>query len=198
MAASNEPGRTGQSSAPAACSASLSGWVAASVGGASLGTEIGKCLALAGNYEAFGCDISPTAYGLYDGSFKETFRIDRENYISDVINACHASGAIWLIAGGEQPTALLSAAEAELADHGIALVANSPEIVRLFSDKAETFRKLGAAGFPIPRTRLADGTEAIFAVGLPCIIKPATGSGGSGAAPGRALAHGVVHVRQPS
>ncbi|WP_293341343.1 ATP-grasp domain-containing protein [Parvibaculum sp.] len=151
----------------------------AGIGGASLGTEIGKCLALAGNYEAFGCDISPTAYGLYDGSFKETFRIDRENYISDVINACHASGAIWLIAGGEQPTALLSAAEAELADHGIALVANSPEIVRLFSDKAETFRKLGAAGFPIPRTRLADGTEAIFAVGLPCIIKPATGSGGS-------------------
>jgi len=151
----------------------------AGIGGASLGTEIAKCLALAGRYDAFGCDISPTAYGLYNGSFKETFHIDRENYVSSVMDACERAKATWLVAGGEQPMTLLSAAQQELASRGIALVANSSDIVRLFSDKAETFRKLDEAGILIPRTRIADSAEAISTVGLPCIVKPATGSGGS-------------------
>jgi carbamoyl-phosphate synthase large subunit len=39
----------------------------AGIGGASLGTEILKALQLAGRYELFGCDISPMAFGHYDG-----------------------------------------------------------------------------------------------------------------------------------
>ncbi|PKQ05531.1 MAG: carbamoyl phosphate synthase large subunit [Alphaproteobacteria bacterium HGW-Alphaproteobacteria-11] len=151
----------------------------AGVGGASLGTEIGKCLVLAGRYNAFGCDISPTAYGLYDGLFKETFLADREDYISSVMDACEQADAPWLVAGGEQPMILLSAAQQDLVDRGITLVANSPDIVHLCSDKADTFDKLGEAGVQIPRTRIADSTAAISSVGLPCIVKPATGSGGS-------------------
>ncbi len=41
----------------------------AGIGGASLGTEIYKSLYLAGNYEIFGCDVSATAYGLYEAGF---------------------------------------------------------------------------------------------------------------------------------
>ncbi len=37
----------------------------AGIGGASLGTEILKCLRDAGTYEVFGCDISEHAYGHY-------------------------------------------------------------------------------------------------------------------------------------
>lgn len=151
----------------------------AGIGGASLGTEIAKCLALAERYDIFGCDISSTAYGIYDRIFRETYLIDRENYVSSVVGVCRQANAAWLVAGGEQPMILLSAAQAELANEGIGLVANSPDLVQLFSDKAYTFRKLGEMGIPIPRTQIIKGPEDGLSVGLPCIVKPATGSGGS-------------------
>ncbi|MEP0710247.1 MAG: ATP-grasp domain-containing protein [Parvibaculum sp.] len=151
----------------------------AGVGGASLGTEISKCLALAGGYKIFGCDVSPTAYGLYDKHFSATFRVDRNNYIESVTAACSQAGAEWLVAGGEQPMALLSSASTQLAKHGIHLVANTPDIVQAFSDKAMTFERLSHAGITVPRTMIILGELDILAVGLPCIVKPATGSGGS-------------------
>lgn len=151
----------------------------AGIGGASLGTEIAKCLAFAGGYQVFGCDISSTAYGLHDNHFHETFLVNRDNYIASVIEACKLSGATWLIAGGERPMALLSAAADDLAANGIELVANAPHIVRLFSDKTKTFQKLGEAGVRIPETRAISTDADVESVGLPCIVKPATGSGGS-------------------
>jgi carbamoyl-phosphate synthase large subunit len=151
----------------------------AGVGGASLGTELMKCLVLAGGYRIFGCDISPTAFGLYDQSFEKTFRVDRENYIASVVAACRSAGANWLVPGGEQPMALLAAAKSELDVSGIGLVANDSEVIRVYSDKSETFRRLSAFGIPVPRTKDIHADADIFAVGLPCIVKPATGSGGS-------------------
>lgn len=151
----------------------------AGIGGASLGTELEKCLRLAGGYEVFGCDISPTAYGLYESRFAKTFLIDREAYVSGVIAACHEAGAEWLLPGGEQPMVLLGAAEAELKAQGITLLANHPDIIRDFSDKARTFALLKEKGFPIPKTAIAETVQDIHYVGLPCIIKPATGTGGS-------------------
>lgn len=112
----------------------------AGIGGASLGTEIGKCLRLAGKYEIYGCDISPTAYGLYDKGFTETFRINRDDYVAEVLKVCHQAGAKWLIPGGEQPNALLGAAAEQLAVEGIRVVTNDAATVGLFSDKQATFK----------------------------------------------------------
>lgn len=151
----------------------------AGIGGASLGTEICKCLKLAGRYDVHGCDISPTAYGLYDTGFSATYLVNRDRYVPDVIDACVKSGAKWLIAGGEQPMTLLSAATRELKKSGIHLVANTSSVVDLFSDKAKTFSKLNEAGIQIPHTSSISTASDIAAVGLPCIVKPATGSGGS-------------------
>lgn len=151
----------------------------AGIGGASLGTELMKCLVLAGGYRIFGCDISPTAFGLYDKAFEATFRVDKDDYIASVITACDAAGASWLVPGGEQPMVLLGAARTQLDAAGIRLIANDSEIIRLYSDKAETFRRLADLGVPVPRTREVLADEDVLAVGLPCIIKPATGSGGS-------------------
>jgi carbamoyl-phosphate synthase large subunit len=151
----------------------------AGIGGASLGTELCKCLRLAGTYDVYGCDISPTAYGLYDRAFAGTVRVDVKNYVNDVVSACREVGATWLVPGGEQPTVLLGDAKERLAGEGIRVVVNDPAVVRLFSDKKATFEKLAAAGIPIPRTReILDGDD-VNAVGVPCIVKPATGSGGS-------------------
>lgn len=151
----------------------------AGIGGASLGTEICKCLSLAGKYETYGCDISPTAYGLYDQGFAQTYRVGRENYVSGVLEVCQRAGAKWIIPGGEQPNALLGAAAELFLREGVRVVTNDAAIVGLFSDKEATFRKLSACGIPIPKTIVLTNKDDVCTVGLPCIVKPATGSGGS-------------------
>lgn len=151
----------------------------AGIGGASLGTEILKCLRLAGKYEIYGCDVSPTAYGLYEKGFTQTYRVSRENYVSNVLDACRRAGSKWLIPGGEQPNALLGETTELLSREGIRVVTNNAAIVGLFSDKEATFNKLSACGIPIPKTTELTNTDDVNAVGLPCIVKPATGSGGS-------------------
>lgn len=151
----------------------------AGIGGASLGTEIAKSLTLAGNYRLFGCDISLTAYGLYDKQFEATYTVDSDNYIDSVVAVCREAGCTWLLPGGEQPMQLLGQAQSALEENGIRLVANSAGIVERFSDKAETFAALARHNIPAPRTRVVRSEEDVDAVGLPCIVKPATGSGGS-------------------
>ena len=153
--------------------------IIAGIGGASLGTEIGKCLRLAGKYEIYGCDISPTAYGLYDKGFIHTFRINKDDYVAEVLQVCRKTGAKWVIPGGEQPNALLGTAAEQLAQKGIRVVANDAAVVGLFSDKQSTFSKLAACGIPIPKTVEISTVKDVKAVGLPCIIKPTTGTGGS-------------------
>ncbi|TRZ87844.1 MAG: ATP-grasp domain-containing protein [Methanosarcinales archaeon] len=151
----------------------------AGIGGASLGTEILKCLVLAGRYDIFGCDISPTAYGLYDPNFSRTFVVDRNDYVASVIKACQEEGVRWLIPGGEQPMVLLGAATNQLEAAGITLVANHPEVIRMFSDKSATFECLKNHGFTVPRTVEVFSDADLEQIGMPCIIKPSTGSGGS-------------------
>jgi len=53
----------------------------AGLAGASLGTEIVKCLSDAGEYAVYGCDISPLAYGLYSGKLQDSFIADPANYL---------------------------------------------------------------------------------------------------------------------
>lgn len=151
----------------------------AGIGGASLGTELMKCLAAANGYQLFGCDISPTAYGLYDAAFAKTYVVDRNDYISSVVAACRDAGARWLVPGGEQPMVLLAAARDTLDSHGLRLVSNTPEVVKLCSNKAATFRWLTEVGATVPRTAIAADSGSIRSVGIPCVIKPSTGSGGS-------------------
>ena len=153
----------------------------AGVGGASLGTEIAKALQLAGGYRIYGCDISPTAYGLYEPRFTGTYRVDGDHYVDSVIGACKDAGAQFLLPGGEQPMVLLGAASHRLSHAGIRLIANADEVVTLCSDKEATFAYLEGRGLAIPRTVSLRGAADLERVGLPCIVKPATNSGGSAA-----------------
>jgi len=153
----------------------------AGIGGASLGTELFKALQLAGGYEIFGCDISATAYGLYMPGFTNTYHINQDDYISHVIDACNDSGAKWIVPGGEQPMILLGKAALKLSDAGINLLSNEPSVISLFSDKEASFQNLALNGIPAPRTISIVKKDDIECIGLPCIVKPATGSGGSDA-----------------
>lgn len=151
----------------------------AGIGGASLGTEILKSLELAGGRKVYGCDISRTAYGLYEPAFVKTYLISRENYVDQVVACCRDAGADFLVPGGEQPMVLLGAEAERFEAEGVRVLMNSPEVIRVCSDKASTFQVLQGLGVPVPRTAaIADDFDP-ETVGLPCIVKPAKDSGGS-------------------
>lgn len=147
--------------------------------GASLGTEILKSLSRAGTYMVYGCDISPIAYGLFDSRLQGAFVVDKNNYIDSVIDLCKTNKISHIIPGGEQPMALLANAHEQLAKDGIQVASNTPEIVKLFSDKATTFDFLANKGFEIPRTIRVETAADLDGFSFPCIVKPSAGTGGS-------------------
>lgn len=151
----------------------------AGIGGASLGTEVLKCLTLAKRYAIFGCDISRLAFGHYHGGCEQTFHIDRENYVDSILEACRKARIDFIIPGGEEPLVLLSEARDKLFAAGVHLAANSEAVVRQFSDKLTTFRILAELGFPVPRTRIGSDPSMVEDMTFPCVVKPASGGGGS-------------------
>ncbi len=151
----------------------------AGIAGASLGTELFKCMALANRYEIFGCDISPYAYGHYQKGFKKTFVVSEKNYIDSVLSVCKKNAIDFLVPGGEQPMVLLGKNESLLKENGIQFVGNSADIVKQYSDKKITFRQLKKSGFEIPETFFISKLTKSVKLPFPCIIKPTTNSGGS-------------------
>jgi carbamoyl-phosphate synthase large subunit len=144
----------------------------AGVGGASLGTEIFKSLRLSAQYDIYGCDVSPTAYGLYQEGFKKTYRVDRSNYVRDVLTCCADAGAQLLVPGAG---AADGPAQCSLRAYGgsgsKAPDANSADVVALLSDKHATFRHLVANGVAAPRTIELSGPAGVRQMGLPCIVE---------------------------
>lgn len=151
----------------------------AGIGGASLGTEIAKCLKLAGGYIVYGCDISPLAFGHYAGDFDATSIIEREPYVENILALCTELGVDCIVPGGDETTRLIAGSMPLFLDAGIRVAANDPTLVDNMSNKPECFRLLRSFGFAIPVTRVVMDEGDLDGIPLPCIIKPATGSGGS-------------------
>lgn len=151
----------------------------AGIGGASLGTEVLKCLRDAVGYEIFGCDISPLAYGHYQSERFTTFVVDRQNYVSAVLELCIRLGVEAVIPGGEEPAVLLGGAAGDFKAANVFVAGNSPEVIQLCSDKSQLFEHFRKLDLPIPRTVLVEDVSRIEDVGYPCVVKPATGTGGS-------------------
>ncbi len=151
----------------------------AGIGGASLGTELRKCLEIPGDYEVFGCDISRYAYGLYEEGFKETFVVPENGYVDHVLELCEALRIEFVLPGGERPMVLLGAASERFSARGVCVLGNDPAVVQACSDKNRTSSLLEAADIAVPLHVEPRCVDDIMRVGLPCIVKPATGSGGS-------------------
>lgn len=151
----------------------------AGVGGACLGTELFKSLRHSGNYNIFGADISPYAYGLYQEGFVKTHVVDSEDYIPNILSICKEEKIDAIVPGGEQPLQLLCDQKELFDGEGIPLAVNSKEVVELCIDKIKTFDYLKRQGIPIPITKLIDDLDELKGLDYPCIIKPSTGSGGS-------------------
>jgi carbamoyl-phosphate synthase large subunit len=151
----------------------------AGVAGASLGTEIAKCLRHAGGYQVVGCDISPFAYGHYDSNFDSTFLVDREGYIDDLLALCRRERIDCIIPGGDEPALLISRSEDRFAGIGIRVCHNNAALVDRISHKGRCFEVLSAIDIATPVTATVSSSDDLHRVPLPCIVKPATGSGGS-------------------
>ncbi len=151
----------------------------AGIGGASLGTEIFKNLALAGYRNIYGADISPYAFGLYQEGFLETFVVDRKKYIRDIYTICKKANIGIIIPGGEGPQILLHEERELFKKNGIILATNSPEVIGLCTDKIRTFDYLSEKGVPVPMTKIINTPAVLDDFPYPCIIKPTRDSGGS-------------------
>ncbi|MGB5926274.1 MAG: ATP-grasp domain-containing protein [Dehalococcoidia bacterium] len=151
----------------------------AGVGGASLGTEIFKSLRHSGNYDIFAADISPYAYGLYEEGFIKTCVVDRQRYIPSILDICRREKIDAIVPGGEEPLLLLSGEKDVFERDGIVLAINSKQVIDLCADKIKTFDYLRHQGIPAPSTKVVSNIEELGDLSYPCIVKPATGSGGS-------------------
>ena len=153
----------------------------AGIAGASLGTELVKSLQAADRYTIFGADISPLAYGHWIPGLEQTFTLPRDSYVEALLATCRDHGIRAVVPGGEGPLGLVMAAEAEFRAAGIAIAANDAQVVGACSDKARFFTRLAELGLPCPRTLVLEPGDQLPAHGVPypCVVKPATGTGGS-------------------
>jgi carbamoyl-phosphate synthase large subunit len=151
----------------------------AGIAGASLGTEIAKCLRHAGGYWIVGCDISPFAYGHYDSNFDSTSLVDRRKYIDDLLALCLRESIDCIIPGGDEPAVLISRGEDRFAEIGIRVCHNNAALVDRLSHKGRCFEILSAIDIATPLTATVSSSDDLHRIPLPCIVKPATGSGGS-------------------
>lgn len=151
----------------------------AGLGGASLGTEIIKSLHKANKYYIYGCDISEYAYGHFMPECVKTIQVDLERYIESMISFCNQNDIRFVIPGGEGPLTLLNKNRIRLNQSGIVPVLNSEKVIDICSDKHKTFNVLKKLGFSIPYTIEIKNKEFDIDINFPCIIKPATGTGGS-------------------
>jgi len=151
----------------------------AGIGGASLGVEIVKSLRLAGSYRVLGCDISPLAFGHYSGLCDRTYRVSPDSYIEGVLDIVDREGIEIVIPGAEEPMKLIAQAQNLFAERTVLVAANSPAVVNGLSDKGRSFRQLQIAGIRVPRTVILSRADDLHDMSMPCIVKPATESGGS-------------------
>lgn len=153
----------------------------AGIAGASLGTELVKCLQAAGNYTIFGADVSPLAYGHFVPGLEQSFTLPRDGYIDALLAACREHEIRAVVPGGEGPLDLIIRSAARFEEAGIVIAANDATVALACSDKEQFFERLAALGLPCPRTLiLRPGDELpVHDVPYPCVIKPATGTGGS-------------------
>lgn len=154
----------------------------AGIGGASLGTEILKCLRDAGGYTVFGCDVSSYAYGHYEEGIADSVLVARDSYVESILKLCASRGIRAVIPGGEEPLRLLSEGAEDFRRADVLVAANSPETIAVCSNKARLFEELRRLDLAMPWTAAVGHVsefEALGSVPYPCVIKPSTGSGGS-------------------
>jgi carbamoyl-phosphate synthase large subunit len=153
------------------------------VGAGSLGLEIFKALRYAGGYRIIGTDISETAYGLYREGFDNTYLLRRsasKDYADQLLEIALREKIDAIAPGAEEVHRILAENRGLFEKHGILVMLNTPEVIRLCADKNRTLALLKAHDIAIPDTRDVVSEEDVKGFGsFPCVVKPNSMSGGS-------------------
>lgn len=152
------------------------------VGGGGHGEQILKALRMASTgYEIVGGDMSPVSSGLaaVDHPYLLPPAGDPD-YLPVVLAVCRKHQVRALFHGSEAELKVMSARRDEIRAAGIFLPINSPEVIATCMDKLRTMERLEALGFRVPAyRRIRQVEDALAFDGLPAVLKPSVGGGGS-------------------
>jgi carbamoyl-phosphate synthase large subunit len=164
---------------PSSSSARRRRVLVAGVGGASLGTEVVKALVASDRYDVHVADVSPFAFGLYLPNLATRTVLREDRYLDDLIALCARHRIEAVVPGAEITLQLVHSVRGRLGEMGVACALNTSSVIDVCTDKGKTFGRLSALGVPIPKYRVATCEQDLVGCPMPCVIKPATGSGGS-------------------
>lgn len=152
------------------------------VGGRSVGHQILSALQrVRDRYRLVAADADAFAFGLYvaDARYVLPKATDRR-YLESVFEVVGREGVQVVLPGTEAELLVLSAARAELAARGCALIASDPDVVTLCLDKARLSSWLTDHGYDAPLTSRPNEWQALATrSGFPIVGKPSQASGGS-------------------
>lgn len=152
------------------------------VGGGSHGLEILKALRISGlDCVIYAADMDKKSFGFFlsDGNYVLPPATD-SRYMSLVLNICRENKIKIVFHGSESVLKIISDNRSLLENQGVFLPFNSQEVIRLCTNKKETFDYLNNLNIPIPRTLAIRHEQDLRLVDFfPVIIKPYLDSGGS-------------------
>ncbi|WP_130011211.1 ATP-grasp domain-containing protein [Serinicoccus sediminis] len=141
--------------------------------------------ALADDYAVAAADLDPLAVGLYLVPGERRGLLPRgadPAFVDELIALARRVGATLVIPTVDVELAAVAQARGRFAEHGMTVLVEQPETLRLCLDKHLLMRHC-AAVVRVPRTVLWDEQatpEQVEDLGLPFIIKPRQGAGGRG------------------
>jgi len=153
------------------------------IGGGGHGEQVLKALlcAEAGRYRLFGADSNekcPQKKLVTD--FVLLPKASESDYLESLFAALREFEIDVLIHGCEPELRLFSKHRKTIEDSGVRLLLNSPEVIELCLNKAETNKFLSSNGFSSPKYFEINSVNDIQAIDVfPVVVKPSTGGGGS-------------------
>lgn len=151
-------------------------------GGGGVGRQVLKALLMTKTpYRLIGADIQPLALGLYQADAGYLVPTAKDpKYVKTLREICLKEKVDVLIPCSDPELLTISQNEDKLAEIGVKLLINPPEVIQTCIDKWKTFNFLKSNNFDCPETCLIQHESDVAKVDFfPVIIKPAKGSGGS-------------------
>ena len=109
------------------------------------------------------------------------------DYVDAIVDVIRCESVTLVLPTSDEEALALSAARERIEAAGAVLACTDHETLKLFSDKAETYRRLGSMGFHVPDWRSGKGRDVIVAAvddilarHGQCVVKPARARGGRG------------------
>ena len=159
------------------------GILIAGIGSGSLGLELLKCISLVDEFLVYGADIDVSAAGHHDKRFEKTYSLQStsaESYCEELIQICKRIDVAFVVPGAEITNRIICKHQQSFRSNGITPLVNSWGVFEICSNKVTCNNFLQSLKLPCVETiHVPIGSKLHNFDRLPCIVKPASQSGGS-------------------